>query len=67
MKTKIKHYRELVNMSQEELSRKSGVSRTIISGLEIGTLDTTTNATMKKISEALKVGITELFFSNDVQ
>lgn len=67
METKIKHYRELVNMSQEELSRKSGVSRTIISGLETGTLDTTTNATMKKISEALKVGITELFFSNSVQ
>lgn len=63
MKTKVKYYRELNNMTQEELSKKSGVSRTIISGLENGTLDSTTNATMKKISDALNVGILELFYS----
>lgn len=67
METKIKYYRELNNMTQEELSQKSGVSRTIISGLENGTLDRTTNTTMKKISDALKVGIMELFYSKNVQ
>lgn len=67
METKIRYYRELNNMTQEELSQKSGVSRTIISGLENGTLDTTTNTTMKKISDALRVGIMELFYSKNVQ
>lgn len=63
MKTKIKYYRELNNMTQEELSQKSSVSRTIISGLENGTLDVTTNTTMEKISDALGVGIVELFYN----
>lgn len=63
MKTKIKYYRELNHMTQEELSKKSNVSRTIISGLENGTLDVTTNTTMEKISEALGVGIIELFYN----
>lgn len=67
METKIRYYRELNNMTQEELSQKSGVSRTIISGLENGILDTTTNTTMKKISDALGVGIMELFYSKNVQ
>lgn len=63
MKTKIKYYRELNHITQEELSQKSNVSRTIISGLENGTLDVTTNTTMEKISEALGVGIVELFYN----
>ncbi len=63
MKTKIKYYRELNHMTQEELSAKSDVSRTIISGLENGTLEVTTNTTMKKLSNALGVGIVELFYS----
>ncbi len=63
MKTKIKYYRELNNMTQEELSQKSDVSRTIISGLENGTLEVTTNTTMEKISKALGVGIVELFYN----
>lgn len=63
MKTKIKYYRELNNMTQEELSQKASVSRTIISGLENGTLDVTTNTTMEKISDALGVGIVELFYN----
>lgn len=67
METKIRYYRELNNMTQEELSQKSGVSRTIISGLENATLDTTTNTTMKKISDALGVSIMELFYTKNVQ
>lgn len=63
MKTKIKYYIELNSMTQEELSQKSNVSRTIISGLENGTLEVTTNTTMEKISNALGVGIVELFYN----
>lgn len=67
MKNKIKHYREIKNITQEDLAKKANVSRTIISGLENETLDVTTNTTMKKIADALEVGIVELFYSNNVQ
>lgn len=67
MKNKIKQYRELKNMTQEDLSERSTVSRTTISGLENGTIKVTTNITMEKISKALGVGINELFYSPNVQ
>lgn len=63
MKNKIKHYRELKNWSQEELAKRSGVSRVTISAFENGTLKVTTNTTMHKIANALEVGIVELFFT----
>ena len=49
---KIKEAREKAGMSQDELSKKSGVSRTIISGLETGTINVTTTRTLKKIAES---------------
>lgn len=61
MKTKIKEYREKENMTQEELSKKSGVSRTTISSLENGLLKSTTNTTMLKIADALKCKIRDIF------
>lgn len=64
MKTKIKEIRNKKNITQEELSKMSGVSRSIISGLENETIDRTTNTTMIKIAEALKVSISELFLLN---
>ena len=63
MKNKIRHYREIKNMTQEDLAKVSKVSRTIISRLENETLDVTTNTTMNKIADALEVGIVELFYS----
>lgn len=63
MKTKIKHYRELKGLSQEELAELSGVSRTTISGFENETIDVTTNSTMNKIAEALDVSTIELFYT----
>lgn len=51
---KIRECRNEINMSQEELSKKSGVSRTIISGLENGTITVTTtedNEYMEEWSE----------------
>lgn len=49
------------NFTKEELSKKSGVSRSIINGLETGRTDTTTTKTLFKIAKALDVGINELF------
>lgn len=67
MGNKIKYYRELKKLSQEELSDISTVSRTTISGLENGSIKVTTNSTMGKIAKALGVSIIELFFATDVQ
>lgn len=67
MKTKIKQYRELKKISQEELAKKSGVSRATISGLENETIKVTTNTTMDKIANALGVSTIELFYTLNVQ
>lgn len=61
MNTKIKYYRQLKGWSQERLSKEAKVSRPIISGLENGTINVTTNITMTRLSKALNVGIAELF------
>ena len=63
MNNKIKYYRELKGLSQEELAETSKISRTTISGLENGTIKVTTNTTMDKISEALGVSTIELFYT----
>lgn len=63
MKTKVKQYREELGLSQEELARKSGISRTVISGLENDTIKSTTNTTMEKICNVLNKTVIEVFFS----
>ena len=60
---KIKENREALHMSQEELSKKSNVSRTIISGLECGTITVTTTGTLLKIANALGKNVNEIFFT----
>jgi transcriptional regulator with XRE-family HTH domain len=62
LKNKIKYFREESNLSQEKLAAISGVSRTIISGLESGRVDVTTTSTLKKIAEALGKTVGEIFF-----
>lgn len=58
----IKQRREELNMSQEELSLKSGVSRSIISELESGKrVENTTIETIVKISLALDTPIQKIF------
>ena len=58
----IKQRREELNMSQEELSLKSGVSRSIISELESGKrVENTTIETIVKISRALDTLIQKIF------
>ena len=59
---KIKEIRETQNMTQEELAKKSKVSRTIISGLETGKIQVTTTGTLNKIANALGKKVSEIFF-----
>lgn len=63
MEFKIKERREEAGMSQEELAEKSGVSRTIISGLESGSITTTTTKTLLRIAEALGLRVSDIFLS----
>lgn len=58
----LKAIREEQGMSQEELSRKSTVSRTIISKLENFKTDVVTNATLEKIAKALNKKVVDIFF-----
>lgn len=63
---KIKEFREDLNMSQEELSEKSGVCRTTISSLENGTEKNTSTKTLLKIARALGTTVDRIFFADDV-
>lgn len=58
-----KQLREDRRVTQEELSQKSGVSRSIICGLETGRTKTTTTKTLFRIASALDVNINDLFSS----
>ena len=58
---KIRECRKERSMSQCELAEKSGVSRTIISGLENGTITTTTTDTLLKIAKALDKKVADIF------
>lgn len=59
----IKKFREEKNWTQEELSFKSGVSRTIISKLESDNDVVTTTATLKNLANALDKSISEIFYT----
>lgn len=59
---KIKELREKMKISQEELAAKSGISRALISGLETGTIQETSTATLKKLANFFNVKVSELFF-----
>jgi len=63
---KIKEFREEKNWTQEKLSEESGVSRTIIAGLESDAIKVTTTSTLLKLSKALKKPVNEIFFANKV-
>lgn len=59
---KIKECREELGISQEELAKRAKISRTTLSGLESGTIKTTTTETLLKISKALNKKVTDIFF-----
>lgn len=64
MKNRVKEEREIQGISQEQLSNKAEVSRTIISELENGKTDVITNVTLEKIAKALGKKVTDIFFIN---
>lgn len=66
MKYKIKALREAAGLTQEELARKAGISRTILSGLESGTAETTTTKTLCQIASVLNMKVSDLFFEESV-
>lgn len=62
MKFRIKEQREKAGMTQVQLAKESNVSRTIISGLESGTITVTTTETLSKIANALGKSVSDIFF-----
>lgn len=61
MQYRIREYREELGMTQVELAAKSKVSRTILSGLETGTISVTSTDTVKKIADALGKRVSDIF------
>lgn len=66
MEYRVKEIRESAGITQEDLAIKSGVSRTIISGLESGTIKETSTRTLRKIADALGKSVSEFFFNYSV-
>lgn len=62
MKNNLRETREEAEMSQEELAKNADVSRTIISELENGKTEVTTNKTLEKIAKALNKKVPDIFF-----
>lgn len=63
MKNKVKEYREKEGLTQEELAKKSGVSRNTISSIETEINTNVTYDTMGKISKALNRKVSTIFFN----
>lgn len=63
---KLKIFRLQRNMTQEELSERSGVSRQTISSIENEGVGAATTKTLAKLAEALETTVGELFFKESV-
>ena len=59
---KIREARKHAGMTQEALSKKAKVSRTILSGLESGRISVTTTDTLQKIAWAMGMEVSDIFF-----
>ena len=62
MENRLKKVREDMGLTQEELAKKSGVSRITIVGIETGRTQVTRTDTLAKIADAVGKTIPELFF-----
>ena len=63
---RIKEVREEIGMTQEELAKKSGISRTTISALENGSNKNTSSKTLLAIATALNTTVENIFFTKSV-
>ena len=66
MASRLRELRKEKNMTQEELSEKSGVSRAIIWRLEQDENHNATSKTLFRIAEALGVTVDSLFYPRSV-
>lgn len=62
MGNKLKIVRESIGMTQEELAKKSGISRTTISMIENSDEKTTSTKTLLALAKALNTTVKEIFF-----
>lgn len=62
MKNRLRALRKQIGVTQEELSRKSGVSRPTISAIESNQEYITTNITLEKIARAIDFKVSDIFF-----
>ncbi|MBF1331903.1 MAG: helix-turn-helix transcriptional regulator [Mogibacterium diversum] len=60
---KIKEFRKELNMSQEELANKAGISRATLSKLESGRIVEVSTNTLFKIADALGKKANEIFLA----
>lgn len=58
---RIKERREEMKMTQEELSKKSGVNRTTISAIENGKADQVLTGTLIALAKALETTVDKIF------
>lgn len=63
MQNRLKEYREKAKLTQEELAKKSDVSRNTISSLETKENANVTYEVMEKIANALDKKVATIFFS----
>lgn len=61
MHNTIKERREALKLNQDQLSEKSGVTRTVISQLETGKRTVITSDTMLKLAKAMDCSVTDIF------
>lgn len=63
---KLREVREEKRMTQEELARKSGVSRPTIVAIESGEVKDVKVSTLLKLANALNTSVSSIFFNQDV-
>ena len=63
---RIREFREALKMTQDELAKRSGVSRGTISAMENGANKATTTKTLVKIARALGTSVDSIFFEDVV-
>ena len=66
MGCKLRQRREQMKLTQEELARKSGVSRQTISSIEQNENKSVSSRTLEKLARALDTTIGNLFFADSV-
>ena len=63
---RVREIRESKNMTQEELERKSGISRQTISAIENNKADNVMLGTLKALASAMETTVESLFFDEAV-